>query len=145
MRTVRLVRTGVLSSILLFVQVAGVSAHHSTAEFNYGDTITLTGLVKEVQWTNPHSYVQVLVSRTDGEGYDQWGIEFGAPAINVKMGWRKDSLKVGDEITLHIAPARNGKNYGTLRYLTLPDGRRLDGIANRVKADKDGNPSFRQD
>lgn len=107
-------------------------AHHSTAEFDYAREVTIEGEVKEVQWTNPHSYLQVLVHAKDDKT-EQWGVEIGAPAINVRMGWRKDSVKVGDKITMFIAPARNGTNFGTLRYLLFADGRRLDGVAVNIK------------
>lgn len=113
-------------------------AHHSTAEFNYAKTVVIKGKIKELQWTNPHSYVQVMVPKKDGKGFDQWGIEIGAPAINVAMGWRKTSVKAGDEVTLNIAPARSGSPYGTLRVLTFADGRSLNGVAARVKSDRQG-------
>jgi hypothetical protein len=114
-------------------------SHHSTAEFDYTKTVVVVGQVKEVQWTNPHSYLQVLVASADGKLTDQWGIEIGAPAINVRMGWRKDSVKVGDRLTLTIAPARDGRKFGTLRFLTFEDGRRLDGVANNIR----GNAEFK--
>ena len=50
------------------------------------------------------------------------------------MGWRKTSVKAGDVVTMNIAPARNGKPYGTLRVLTLADGQKLEGVAARVGA-----------
>jgi len=126
---------------LLMGPVATAQAHHSTAEFNYAETVTIRGRVKELQWTNPHSYVQVLVPKRGG-GFDQWAVEIGAPAINAAMGWRRNSVKTGDEVTLVIAPARNGTRFGTLRYLTFADGRRLDGVAARVRSDADGNAVF---
>jgi hypothetical protein len=113
-------------------------AHHSTAEFDYSKTVILAGTVKEVQWTNPHSYIQVLVPKGDGS-VAQWGVEIGAPAINVGMGWRKSSVKPGDKVTLDVAPARSGATYGTLRHLTFADGRTLDGVAARVKAGPSGS------
>lgn len=113
-------------------------AHHSTAEFDYTMTLVISGEVKEVQWTNPHSYLQVLVPAAQGSGLDQWGVEIGAPNINVRMGWRKDSVKPGDKLTLTIAPARDGRKFGTLRFLTFADGRRLEGVANTIH----NNPSF---
>jgi hypothetical protein len=115
----------------------GLLAHHSTAEFDYAREVTIEGEVKEVQWTNPHSYLQVLVPAADGKK-TQWGIEIGAPAINVRMGWRKDSVKVGDKVKMYFAPARDGRNFGSLRYLTFEDGRRLDGVAVNIKR----QPSF---
>ena len=96
-------------------------------------------MVKEVQWTNPHSYIQVLVDNASG-AQDQWGIEFGSPSLNVRKGWKKDSVKRGDKVTLEIAPARNGSHYGTLRILTLPDGTKLEGVAASFKLDEKGNP-----
>lgn len=114
-------------------------SHHSTAEFDYTKTVVVVGQVKEVQWTNPHSYLQVLVMSADGKVTEQWGIEIGAPGINVRMGWRKDSVKVGDKLTLNIAPARDGRKFGTLRFLTFEDGRRLDGVANNIH----GNATFK--
>jgi len=107
-------------------------AHHSTAEFDYGRTIEVQGVVKEVQWTNPHSYLQIL-SRGPDAALVQWGVEIGAPAINVRLGWRKDSVKVGDKVTLTMAPARDGRNFGTLRVLTFEDGRKLSGVAASIK------------
>jgi Family of unknown function (DUF6152) len=107
------------------------AAHHSTAEFDYTRQVTIKGMVKEVQWTNPHSYIQLLV---DGEGGEkiQWSVEIGSPSLNVNMGWRKDSVKVGEVVTMVLSPARNGKPYGTLRVLTFADGRKLEGVAARV-------------
>jgi hypothetical protein len=82
-------------------------------------------------------YIQLLIPKKDG-GFDQWGVEIGAPAINVRLGWRKDSVKPGDKVSLDVAPARNGSNYGTLRTLTFDDGRSLHGVAASVKSDANG-------
>ena len=103
-------------------------AHHSTAEFDYTKTISVDGVVKEVQWTNPHSYLQILSKGADG-AVVQWGVEIGAPAINGRLGWRKDSVKIGDKVAITMSPARDGRNFGTLRVLTLEDGRKLNGVA----------------
>ncbi|HTY94031.1 MAG TPA: DUF6152 family protein [Steroidobacteraceae bacterium] len=120
-----------------FTHVA--TAHHSTAEFDYTRRLTIKGTVKEVQWTNPHSYIQLLADGERGEKV-QWSVEFGSPSLNVHMGWRKDSVKVGDAVTMILSPARNGKPYGTLRLLTLPDGRQLEGVAAKVGAGPGGAP-----
>ena len=108
-------------------------AHHSTAEFDYTRQVTIKGTVKEVQWTNPHSYIQLIV---DGEGGEkiQWSVEIGSPSLNINMGWRKDSVKFGDVVTINLSPARNGKPYGTLRVLTFADGRTLEGVAAKIGA-----------
>ena len=70
----------------------------------------------------------------DGEGGKkiQWSVEIGSPSLNINMGWRKSSVKAGDVVTMNIAPARNGKPYGTLRVLTFTNGQKLEGVAARV-------------
>ena len=107
-------------------------AHHSTAEFDYTKEVTIKGIVKELQWTNPHSFIQVLVDGQSGEKI-QWSVEIGSPTLNINLGWRKDSVKPGDSVTMNLAPARNGKPYGTLRVLTFADGKQLKGVAAQVR------------
>jgi hypothetical protein len=121
----------VAAALGLLAAPAASSAHHSTAEFDYTRTVTVEGVVKEVQWTNPHSYLQVLAKGADGSTV-QWGVEIGAPALNVRLGWRKDSVKTGDKVTMTMAPARDGRNFGTLRVLTYEDGRKLSGVAATI-------------
>ena len=126
------VRTQVmLPWILATCFTAVAAAHHSTAEFDYSKQVTIKGTVKEIQWTNPHSYIQLIV---DGEGGKkvQWSVEIGSPTLNINMGWRKNSVKVGDVVTMNLAPARNGKPYGTLRVLTFADGQKLEGVARPI-------------
>lgn len=117
-----------VSSLLL---TAAASAHHSTAEFDYTKQLTIQGKVKEVQWTNPHSYIQLLVAGEDGEQVE-WSVEIGSPSLNINLGWRKSSVVAGDEVTMLLSPARNGTPYGTLRVLTFPDGRELKGVAAQI-------------
>ena len=116
----------------LSLPLGAAQAHHSTAEFDYTKTVLLAGTIKELQWTNPHSYIQVMVPQQDGR-VEQWAIEIGAPAINVRAGWRKDSVKPGDKVSLDLAPARDGRKFGTLRVLTFADGHKLEGVAARIK------------
>src|SRR6476619_199937 len=77
--------------------------HHSTAEFDYSKTVVLHGKVKELQWMNPHSYVQLLVVTEGATG--EWAIEIGAPLFNMRMGWKPTSVKAGEEVTMIIMPA----------------------------------------
>ena len=116
-------------------------AHHATTMFDYTKILTLSGAVREFQWTNPHSYVQILVPNGSG-GFDEWSIEVGTPNVNARMGWRKDSLKSGDKIRITFSPMKDGSHGGTLRTATLADGRVLFGVANIVKTDKEGNPTI---
>ena len=115
------------------------AAHHSTAEFDYTKQLTIEGKVKEVQWTNPHSYIQLLVPGDDGTQVE-WSVEIGSPSLNINMGWRKTSVKAGDVVTMNVAPARSGKPYGTLRVLTFANGQKLEGVAARVGGQRGAAP-----
>ena len=129
----RLIRGRLQAAAILLSSVlaAGAAAHHSTAEFDYTKQVTIKGKVKEVQWTNPHSYIQLLVPGSDGKQV-QWSVEIGSPSLNINMGWKKNSVVAGNEVTMLLSPARNGKPYGTLRVLTFDDGRELKGVAAQV-------------
>lgn len=126
-------------ALVAFLSTAAL-AHHSTAEFDYTKQVTIKGTVKEVQWTNPHSYIQLM---TDGTGSEkvQWSVEIGSPSLNINMGWRKSSVKPGDVVTMNLSPARNGKPYGTLRVLTFADGQTLEGVAAKVGAGPGAPPA----
>jgi ABC-type glycerol-3-phosphate transport system substrate-binding protein len=112
---------------------ATATGHHSTAEFDYTKQLTIKGTVKELQWTNPHSFVQVIVE-DKGKEPVEWSVEIGSPSINTALGWKKTSVKRGDVVTLLLSPARNGSPYGTLRKLTFEDGRELIGVAGRTRS-----------
>ena len=127
------VKSWSLTIFAALILSSSFAAHHSHGNYDVTKWIPVEGTVKEVQWTNPHSYIQLMV---DGEGGKkiQWSIEIGSPSLNINMGWRKNSVKVGDVVTMNLAPARNGKPYGTLRVLTFADGQKLEGVAARVGA-----------
>jgi hypothetical protein len=133
MRLSRWRLVGIVAAAIALLSMGVATAHHSTAEFDYTKQLTIEGTVKEVQWTNPHSYIQLLVDDTGGQKVE-WSVEIGSPSLNVNLGWRKNSVKAGDEITMLLSPARNGEPYGTLRVLTFADGRQLEGVAARVRA-----------
>lgn len=122
-------RLWALMSLLLLASAPLPSwSHHSTAEFDYTKAYLVAGTVKEFQWTNPHSWVQVLVQNKDG-GMDEWGFELGAPLFNIRMGWKSDSVAAGQHVKVVFCPSR-ARAHGTLMRLILPDGSVLNGIAN---------------
>jgi len=116
---------------LLLAVTASVGAHHSTSAYDRTKTVELSGAVKEMQWTNPHSWIQILV--TDSQGATtEWAVETGTPTINLRHGWKRDDVKPGDRISMVVYPARDGTAHGTLATITLADGRTLDGAADFV-------------
>jgi len=98
--------------------------HHSFALFDLTKEITLAGTVKEVQFKNPHVWLQVMIP--DGKGGEtEWSIEAGAPGMLLRTGWDPTTLKGGDRVTIVAHPARSGEPNASLIRVTIPDGRTL--------------------
>lgn len=105
----------VLGMVLMSGIWAGAaSAHHSFAMFDQTQTKTLVGTVKQVQWTNPHIWVQVLVPDGKGGVPQEWSIEGGSPNALSRQGWRRASIKEGDAIEITIHPLKDGTNGGSM-------------------------------
>jgi hypothetical protein len=106
-----------------------VIAHHSfAAQYDREKTITLNGTVTRVEWMNPHVYFYMDVKDTTGVVH--WAVEGGAPTSLYRAGWRKDSLKAGDVVTVHGFLARDGSRLANMRAAVLPDGREVLGGQN---------------
>ncbi len=97
-------------------------AHHSGAMFDSGKEVVLVGTIKEFQYTNPHSWIQVLVPRQSGGGDVEWSIETAAPIVLLRAGIRPQSLKPGDKVTLRTHPLKNGDPGGNLIDVKKEDG-----------------------
>lgn len=140
-------KAGYAVGALLAAAVAGVShAHHSTAEFDYSKNVSLDGQVVEVQWMNPHSFIEIYVPpQQEGEEATRWSIEYGSPNILRRMGWKRTTIKPGDQVHMEIAPTRDGLPRGTLRELTLPNGEKKPGIAGLTTSDDKGAPLINPD
>lgn len=108
-------------------------AHHSTAMYDYRNTQVVSGTVKEFLWTNPHMFIKVLVPDSQGKAVE-WSVECGTPNINARHGWKRSDIKTGDKLTMEINPLRDGTPGGTLKWVQLPDGRKLWGPAQDIVA-----------
>jgi Family of unknown function (DUF6152) len=105
----------ILGALLVCGVWAGAaSAHHSFAMFDNTQTKTLVGVVKQVQWTNPHIWVQVMVPDEKGGAATEWSIEGGSPNGLSRQGWRRTSIKEGDAIEITIHPLKDGTNGGSM-------------------------------
>ncbi len=117
-----------LITFVLYVSLFSASqatAHHSfQAEYDRNQPITLKGKVTKVEWQNPHVYYYVDVTDANGQ-VANWAIEVGAPNGLYRAGWRKDSLKAGDQVTVEAFRAKKGQNHANGRSVTLPDGKKV--------------------
>lgn len=112
------------ATVCLALGGAVAEAHHSAAMFDREKTVTLTGVVKAFQWTNPHTWVQLEVAGEDGKAVE-WSLEGGGPSAMYRRGWRPSSLRPGDKVTLTTHPLKSGQPGGSLMQVTLADGRTL--------------------
>ena len=101
------------------------AAHHSfAAEFDASKPVKLTGTVTKIEWQNPHAFIYLDVKDESGK-VTNWGMEMGSPNGLMRQGWSRNSLKIGDEITVEGSRAKDGSNIGNAKTVTLTDGQRL--------------------
>src|SRR4051794_37940552 len=112
------------AAALIALSATPLLAHHSFAPFDMGVEKTITGTVKQVEWTNPHTWIWLDVMNDQGTT-DAWGFEGMSPNYLARRGWTRTTLKVGDKLTVHYRPLRDGSKGGMFVSTKLPDGRTL--------------------
>lgn len=106
--------------------LAPAFAHHSASMFEPVKTVTLTGVVKEFQYTNPHSWLIVYVPKADGSGGDLWGFEAEGPSTLLRAGIRKSDFAPGTKLTITGHPMRDGRTAATWIKAVRGDGKTFD-------------------
>ena len=97
-------------------------AHHSTTMFNHAAQVSITGVVKEVHWTNPHVAIFVLGSDKAGAEPVMWVLEMTSPGNLTRAGgWSRNAIKPGDKVEVNLAPLRNGDKGGALKKITVAE------------------------
>jgi hypothetical protein len=122
----------VISAFVLAVAAPLVAHHSISAEFDQTKPVNFTGTIKQVDWMNPHIYTHVEVKNPDGTTV-VYKVEGGPPNSLYRQGWRKDTLKTGDTVTVQGIRAKSAtsKNIG-VATITTSDGKRVfGGAANR--------------
>ena len=110
-----------LAGVAIAMFAAPALAHHSFAMFDAEMNVKLDGTIKEFQWTNPHSWILMMVK--DAQGADQqWAIEMGGPAGLARQGWVPKTLTPGMKVSAIIHPLKDGTRGGQFMAITLPDG-----------------------
>jgi hypothetical protein len=115
---------------LLLGTATGADAHHSAAQFDFQNTVNVTGVVQEARFSNPHA--RIVLSVSDERGTRD--VEFEGHSRNnmYRQGFLPDMMKVGDKITIRIAPMRSGEDGGYVTALITADG---TAIGNITRAD----------
>lgn len=116
--------TRLIAAVMLLLGAAPAGAHHSFAAFDRTKEVTLEGVVREVQWNNPHTWIQVVTTDEKGRRVE-WGLECGSPNMMLRTGWKRTTLKPGDRVVAVANPLKDGRPNGALVKITLPDGRVL--------------------
>lgn len=111
-----------LSVLASLVSAQTAMAHHSTTMFDHTQNITVAGVVKEVQWTNPHVAIFVYGTVKEGEPPAIWLMEMTSPGNLVRAGgWTRTAIKPGDKVTVNFSPLRDGRKGGALKKITEVD------------------------
>ena len=117
-----------MKKVLLAVSIAALAgaaapalAHHSGSMFDPTKTVTLEGTVKEFQYTNPHSWLEIVVVGPDGKPVE-WGFESEGPSTLLRAGIKAKSFMPGEKVTVVCHPMKDGRSAGSLMTVTKADG-----------------------
>jgi hypothetical protein len=115
----------VIAGMALLVGVTGVSAHHSfSAEFDASKTFKFTGPVTKVEWMNPHTFFYIDVKDEKTGKVTNWAMEMGSPNGLMRNGWTRNTMKIGDVVTVEGSMAKDGSPTGNARTVMMA-GKRL--------------------
>ena len=120
MRLTRFWIASVCAVVLL--EVGAPMAHHSAAGIDRNQSKTVTGVVKEFRWGNPHAWIDLDVPNDKGV-VDTWSIEMTSPTFLLRAGWKSSTIKAGEKLSVTVRPFRDGTPGGLFVSVTLPDGR----------------------
>ena len=121
------------------VMAMAAHAHHSFAMFDNTRTLTLEGTVKEFQWTNPHTWVQLLVKDAATGREVEWSIEGASPNGLSRQGWKRNSIRAGDRASMVIHPMKEPGPGGTLISVTI-NGVKIGGLQPEASASAASSP-----
>ena len=120
----------VITTVASVMFASSVFSHHSDADLDMNTLVTIEGTVTEFNWRNPHVYF-VVGTRDESGASVEWALQMGSTVTVSRMGWTRDSLSIGDRVTVQTRPARNGRPYGLLDSIEKQSGSPLPTSFNR--------------
>ena len=120
----------VVVAALLALYGASVSAHHSAQQFDFTKTESMSGVVKKFQAINPH--MRLVLAVTDAKGTREVAFEGHSTNNMYRAGYRDGMIKLGDKITVYVAPLRDGSEGGYVTAASTADGKRF-GVQSRAE------------
>jgi hypothetical protein len=117
-----------------------VFAHHSAAMFDQSKLVVLKGTVRSFSYVNPHSWISVQGSPAGKGAPVRWDVEAVAPGALARLGIQGDTLKPGEKVTVAIRPLRDGRNAGSLVFVTGADGKSYGAKPSDLGLNPDGSP-----
>ena len=116
----RAVTATVVCAAVLF-QARPAQSHHSNVLYEVTKVVTITGVVKEFRWVNPHTWLYLTIDDGKG-GKTEWKVEGRAPGILRRAGWKTTALTQGETVTVDMSPAKDGSHVGIIARVTKADG-----------------------
>ncbi len=114
---------------LLLCFAVPVEAHHSfVAQYDADQPITLSGIVTKIEWMNPHTRFYIDVE-DEGGNVVNWNLELASPNVLTRRGWTRNSLQVGDVVTVDASRAKDGSDMANAMAVILADGRRVFSVS----------------
>ncbi len=111
-----------------------VLAHHSFSMFDHEKTITMNGVIKEFEWTNPHAWLHIMAVDEKSGKPVEWSFEMGGVGQIAQQGWKPDSVKPGDKISVQMHPLKDGSHGGQYISASLADGRAFRNAQDNARA-----------
>jgi Family of unknown function (DUF6152) len=135
MRTQLALLTG---AMLLVLAVSAYAHHPFAAEYDWTKPVTVTGTVSKIEWTNPHAYLYVDGKDENGN-MKQWKMEMGSPSALTRAGWSRNSLKMGDQVTVEAWMSKTKDDRANVKSVKMSDGRELSGGSSIVDTKQAAN------
>ena len=120
-------RLGLIAGVALIALAASAFAHHPfAAEYDWTKPVTISGTVSKLEWTNPHAMLYMEGKDQNGQ-MKKWTLEMGSPSALTRAGWNRNSVKMGDQITVDAWMSKTKDDRANVKSVKLADGRELSG------------------